>query len=113
MNSIIWMGRQRRLSGKGGQNKSASATGPPCAGMGLLSLRLAQEGEWVRIVAINGGKGIHERLAGVGLRIGAKIQILRNPMDGKLVIGHEGTRLYLGGGMVHKIQAIVIKGECE
>ena len=81
--------------------------------MGIFSLRMAQEGEWVRIVAISGGKGFHERLAGVGLRVGTTIQVLCNPMDGKLVLGHEGTRLFLGGGMAHRIQVSVIKGESE
>ena len=106
MNSIIWMGRQRRLSGKGGAKQIGFSDGAAMRRHGAF-FRCAwpRKANGSRIVAINGGKGIHERLAGVGLRIGAKIQILRNPMDGKLVIGHEGTRLYLGGGMVHKIQA--------
>ncbi|MFO8090605.1 MAG: FeoA domain-containing protein [Desulfatiglandaceae bacterium] len=77
---------------------------------GSFPLRLAQEGEWVRIASVNGGKGVHERLAGVGLHIGAEVRVLQNSMSGKLLLGHEGARLYLGGGMAQKIQVLVIKG---
>jgi ferrous iron transport protein A len=82
----------------------------PATGMGIFSLRLAQEGEWVRIVSVNGGKGVHERLAGFGLRVGTEVQVLQNSMNGKLLLGHQGARLYLGGGMAHKIQVAVIEG---
>jgi len=86
-------------------------TREPAADMGAFSLRLAQEGEWVRIVSVNGGKGVYERLAGFGLRVGAEIQVLQNSMKGKLLLGHQGARLYLGGGMAHKIQVAAIEGE--
>ncbi len=80
---------------------------------GTLPLRLVREGEWVRVVALNGGHGFHERLAGMGLRLGTEMQILCNPMDGKLVACLEGTRLFLGGGMGQKIQVVITKGTSE
>ncbi len=82
----------------------------PCAGMGSFSLRMALEGDWVRIVSVNGRKCSHDRLSGFGLRVGAEVQVLQNSMNGKLLISHGETRLYLGGGMAHKIQVAVIKG---
>ena len=95
---------------RGSQTKLASITGKLCVDRGDFSLRLAREGDWVRIVAVNGGKGVHDRLTGFGLRVGAEVQVLHNSMNGKLLLGHEGTRLYLGGGMAHKIQVAVIEG---
>jgi ferrous iron transport protein A len=85
-------------------------TGESAIATGSFPLRLVQEGERVRIVSVSGGKGVHERLAGVGLHIGAEVWVLQNSMTGKLLLGHEGSRLYLGGGMAHKIQVVVIKG---
>lgn len=76
-------------------------------------MRLVQKGEWVRIVSVNGGKGVHERLVGFGLRVGAVVQVLNNSMNGKLLLGHHGVRLYLGGGMAHRIQVVVIKEEAD
>lgn len=78
---------------------------------GSMPLRLTQEGEWGRIVEIRGGGGVRERLAALGLRPGVSVQVVCNPMDGKLLLDHAGTRLYLGGGMAHKIQVIVTKGD--
>ena len=75
-----------------------------------LPLRFVREGEWVRIVSLNGGKGFHDRLAGVGLRVGGFLSIIRNGMDGKLLLGHEGNRLFLGGGMAQKIQVVIVEG---
>ncbi|MBN2126516.1 MAG: ferrous iron transport protein A [Deltaproteobacteria bacterium] len=112
MGDVISVGRQRRAPGRE-REKLTSITRQPCRGTGVFSLRLAQEGEQVRIVSINGGKGLHERLAVLGLRVGSRIQVLRNTMDGKLLLGHEGSRLYLGGGMAHRIQVADIKGEDE
>lgn len=100
-----------KLRWRDSRNRPASLMEEPAIDRGSFSLRLAQEGEWVRISSVNGGKGVHERLAGVGLRVGAEVQVLHNSMNGKLLLGHQGTHLYLGGGMAHKIQVVIIKGE--
>ena len=73
-------------------------------------LRLAGEGAKVKIVALNCGNGLSDRLAGLGLRIGSELQIINNSMNGKILIGHENTRLFLGGGMAHKIQVADVEG---
>jgi Fe2+ transport system protein FeoA len=89
------------------QGQSASTM---CAGQASLPLRMVREGEWVRIVSVSGGEGFHNRLAGVGLRVGERMEIIRNGMDGKLLLAHEGTRLFLGGGMAQKIQVVIVEG---
>lgn len=75
-----------------------------------IPLRLAAEDEQVKIIALNGGATFHDRLAGMGLRVGETVKVIQNKMDGKMLIGHASTRLYLGGGMAQKIQVIVIEG---
>jgi Fe2+ transport system protein FeoA len=87
-----------------------STSEPMNANQASLPLRLVREGEWVRIVSVNGGEGFHNRLAGVGLRVGERMEIIRNGMDGKLLLAHEGTRLFLGGGMAQKIQVVIVEG---
>ncbi len=77
---------------------------------GNFPLRLAQQGDWVRIISIRGGRGFREKFNGLGLRIGAEVQVLQNTMNGKLLLGHEDKRFYLGGGLSHKIQVAVIEG---
>lgn len=110
MEDVISRDWQWKLRWRGTRNRPAPMMKKPATCMENFSLRLAQEGEWVRIVSVNGGKGVHERLAGFGLRVGAEIQVLQNSMNGKLLLGHQGARLYLGGGMAHKIQVAVIEG---
>ena len=75
-----------------------------------FTLHLAGEGEQVEIVALTGGRGFLDRLAGMGLGLGARMEILQNDMSGKILLGHEGRRLFLGGGMAQKVQVIIIKG---
>lgn len=110
MEDVISRGWQWKSLCLGSQRNLASVTNKTNDGIGNFSLRLAREGDWVRIVSVNGGKGVYDRLTGFGLRVGAEVQILYNSMNGKLLLGHEGTRLYLGGGMAHKIQVVVIEG---
>ena len=72
-----------------------------------VPLRLVREGEWVTIVALRGGRGFHDRLGGMGLHIGGRLEVIHNRMDGKVLLGHEGARLFLGGGMAQKIHVVI------
>ena len=74
----------------------------------VLPMRLAGEGEMVEIVSLSGGKSFRDRLVGLGLGIGVKIEIIQNNMNGKILIGRDGSRLFLGGGMAHKIQVKIV-----
>lgn len=87
---------------------SSRRSTPPCTGE--FSLRLARAGEWVKITGFTGRRGFLDRINGIGLHIGARVQVLSNPMNGKLLIGHGATRLFLGGGMAHKIRVVGIEG---
>lgn len=86
------------------KKQSIPVTGPH------FPLRLAGEGVTVKIVGMNGGRGCHDRLAGLGLCVGAEVVVLRHSPCGKMIVGHNDTRLYLGGGMTHKIRVTVIQG---
>lgn len=72
-----------------------------------IPMRLAPEGEWVRIIALCGGRGFQDRLAGMGLHIGGRLEVIQNRCDGKLLLGHDDTRLFLGGGMAQKIRVVI------
>ena len=122
MEDVISRDWLRKLRWRGTRNMPAPMMNNPATGMGNFSLRLAQEGVNLTINYSRSEKeahatrrdcealGVHERLAGFGLRVGAEIQVLQNSMNGKLFLGHQGARLYLGGGMAHKIQVAVIEG---
>ena len=73
---------------------------------------MAGEGENVKIMSFKRGKSFHDRLGGMGLNVGAEIEIVKNQDDGPVLVAHKGTRLFLGGGMAEKIHVIVVdKGD--
>jgi ferrous iron transport protein A len=103
------------VHGRGGYGEVSQSGWAPLSEDGnneraAFPLRMAREGEQVRIVSLNGGRGFLDRLAGLGLRIGEQVEVIHNRMDGKLLLGHESTRLFLGGGMAHKIQVVAVEG---
>ena len=73
-------------------------------------LRMAGEGEKFIIISFVGGKNFRNRIFGMGLNLGAEIDILRNVGDGPVLIALNGSRLFLGGGMSHKINVMPING---
>ena len=69
-------------------------------------LRLAPEGAFVRITALTGVQEFRDRLAGMGLSVGARVEVIQNRGDGQLLLARKGSRLFLGGGMAHRIQVV-------
>ncbi len=73
-------------------------------------LRMAGEGERLKISSLVGGKNFQGRIFGMGLNVGAEIDILRNVGNGPVLIALNGSRLFLGGGMAYKINVMPING---
>ncbi len=66
-------------------------------------LSLTQPGERVRIVHISGGKGLQERLLGMGINRGDVIQVKHRQKQGAVVVSMNSNRFGMGGGMAMKI----------
>lgn len=69
-------------------------------------LALAGEGETVKIVTVNGGSLMQERLLSMGVRVTDQIVVVRRQNGGAMLIEKSGSRFALGGGMAHKINVI-------
>jgi Fur family ferric uptake transcriptional regulator len=69
----------------------------------LLPLAMAKSGEMVIIKYVMGGKTAQARLASMGFRPGDLLEIISNNGHGRLIVGHECTRLALGRGIAQKI----------
>lgn len=67
-----------------------------------IPLNLLPVGTRARIARILGGQGLSLRLMGLGLRVGAEVQILHHRGRG-VVVATAGTRVALGGGMADKL----------
>lgn len=59
-------------------------------------------GSRARIIAILGGRGLHRRLLGLGLRVGSEVEVLHQRGRG-VVIAAADNRIALGGGVAEKL----------
>jgi ferrous iron transport protein A len=66
------------------------------------SLENLPVGGSARITAILGGRNLHRRLLGLGLRVGSKVNVLHHRGRG-VVVSSSGNRIALGGGVVEKL----------
>jgi ferrous iron transport protein A len=67
-----------------------------------VTLESAPIGSRVRITAIQGGRGLHRRLMGLGLRVGSEVEVLHHRGSG-VVVASAGNRIALGGGVSEKL----------
>ena len=57
----------------------------------------------VRLARVEGGRGLQQRLASMGLRSGVVVEVISNTNGGPMVVAVSQTRIVLGRGMAHKI----------
>lgn len=70
----------------------------------MLPLTMVTPGEDVRLITIQGGRGIRQRLADIGLTPGTVLQVVQSDGLGPLIVAFkDDARLALGRGMAHKI----------
>ncbi|MFP4687053.1 MAG: ferrous iron transport protein A [bacterium] len=68
-----------------------------------MPLATVETGKNVRLIAINGGQEVKNRLFSLGLIPGARIEVLQNTSRGPFLLAVKGSRIMLGRGMARKI----------
>jgi ferrous iron transport protein A len=68
-----------------------------------MSLSDLKENEKAKIVKIQGGIGIIQRLMDLGLTYGTVVQIIRNFGRGPIIVSVRNTDIALGRGIARKI----------
>ena len=76
-----------------------------------MPLGLAKPGERVIIREMAGGRSALSRLSSMGLRPGDQIEIINNTGHGRIILGHDYTRLAIGRGVAQKIMVSVADKE--
>ena len=66
-------------------------------------LSLAKAGESVRLIKVDGGNGLKQRMVSMGLLPGASFEVVKNKGNGPVVLSVKGARLIVGRGMSDKI----------
>ncbi len=63
-------------------------------------------GETVTLAGIEAGRGLHSRLASMGLVTNVEITVVSNNEPGPFVISVKNSKMMLGRGMAHKIMVL-------
>lgn len=69
----------------------------------VTSLDEIAAGTSVRIVQIDAGCGLKNRLAAMGLLANVEIRVLRNDRAGQIIVNVKNSKVILGRGMSHKV----------
>jgi ferrous iron transport protein A len=70
---------------------------------GSRPLSLIKPGQSVRLIRVDGGNGLKQRMVSMGLLPGACFEVIKNRGDGPVVLCVKGARLIVGRGMSDKI----------
>jgi len=75
-----------------------------------LTLEALPVGAPARITTIQGGRNLHRRLMGLGLRVGSQVEVLQHRGRG-VVVACSGSRIALGGGVAEKLRIEILPPE--
>ncbi|ADU97393.1 FeoA family protein [Thermovibrio ammonificans] len=68
-----------------------------------MKLLEAREGSTVEILNIEGGLGVRNRLAAIGIYPGARVRVIKSP-PGPFIVEVAGSRVAIGKGMAAKVE---------
>lgn len=69
-----------------------------------MTLLNAPQGEWLKVIALKGGRNLGARLQQYGLFPGDCLRVLRSaPLKGPLLVEINGREIALGRGVAEKI----------
>jgi ferrous iron transport protein A len=69
----------------------------------IQSLSEIRSGRKVKLVSVEAGRGLINRLVSMGLLPNVEITVINNSHPGPFVINVKGSKIMLGRGMAHKI----------
>lgn len=72
----------------------------------IRPLSNVKSGETVKLASIEAGRGLHSRLASMGLVPNVEITVINNSQPGPFVISVKNSKMMLGRGMAHKIMVM-------
>ena len=69
----------------------------------LKPLSQIEAGQTVKLVSVDAGVGLKQRLAAMGLLPNVQITVVRNWHCGRIIVNVKNTKVVLGRGMAHKV----------
>ncbi len=77
----------------------------------VIALDGVGPGNRVRIVSIDSGQGLTNRLAAMGLLKNEVIKVVRNDGAGQIIVSVKSSKVILGRGMSQKVFVTLIKAD--
>lgn len=74
----------------------------------MISLNELPLGQRLRLVHIDGGRQLKQRLMALGISVGGELRVVQR-RPGGVVVARSGNRVALGHGIAHKLLAEVIE----
>jgi len=68
-----------------------------------MPLTMVRPGQKVKLLAVDAGRGLKNRLASMGLVPGVELVVMNSAFAGPLVVSVKDSRIMLGRGLAHKI----------
>ena len=65
-------------------------------------------GATAKIVTIDAGSGLKNRLAAMGLLADVQVRVVRNDGAGQIIINVKNSKIILGRGMSHKVFVVEV-----
>ena len=75
---------------------------------GVKTLDEMKAGSTVRIVRVDSGHSLNNRLAAMGLLKNTEMKVVRNDGAGQIIVAVKSSKVILGRGMSHKIFVTLI-----
>ena len=72
----------------------------------FVPLSVVKAGKTVRLISVNAGQGLNNRLASMGLVRHVEITVVRNTHPGPFVISVKDSKMMLGRGVANKIMVL-------
>ena len=69
----------------------------------IIPLALLSPGKKARVISIMAGRGLQERLTGIGIGLGSEVEVIYQGGRGPFLVAVKETRLAIGRGMAYKI----------
>ena len=73
----------------------------------IIPLAVISSGWKVKVVSVDGGRGVKEHLVNVGLNVGMEIEVIKKGAPGPFLVSVRETRLAIGQGIAQKIMVSI------
>ena len=74
----------------------------------IIPLDKIAAGAAAKIVTVEAGSGLKNRLAAMGLLADVQVRVVRNDGAGQIIINVKNSKIILGRGMSHKVFVVEI-----